>query len=142
MKTKFTTFFDSEHSQGFVLIEVLVGMAILAIAMISAMRAIGHSADTQFAVSQRTMALWSADNVLIDLRISRTWPDVGLTTFACPQAKHAFICQRRVIATPNPSFRRVEIAVYMSNSESGALTSGSRLAWLTTVIPNPAGGIL
>jgi general secretion pathway protein I len=131
-----------KQSEGFVLIEVMVGLAILGIVMISAMRAIGQAADTQLAISQRTMALWSADNVLLDLRMKRTWPDLGMTSVACPQANHVFLCQRKVIATPNPAFRRVEVAVYLGSSAGSTISSGSRLAWLTTVVPNLSGGIL
>jgi general secretion pathway protein I len=142
MKTKVNFFLLSKHSQGFVLIEVLVGLAILGIAMISAMRAIGHAADTQLAISQRTMALWSAENMLVDLRIARTWPDLGMISIACPQANQVFLCQRKVIATPNAAFRRVEVAVYLSSPNDSAIPSGSRLAWLTTVVPNFSSGIL
>ena len=61
------------HRNGFALIEVLVGLAVLSIAMLAGLRAIANGADTQLAVSQRTMALWSADNALLDLRMSRAW---------------------------------------------------------------------
>ena len=135
-------FSEAKYSEGFILIEVLVGLTILAIAMITAMRAIGHAADTQLAISQRTMALWSADNMLLDLRIARTWPDLGTTSIACPQVNYVFICQRKVIATPNPGFRRVEIAVYFRGPNGDNQAGGLRLAWLTTVIPNSNGRIL
>lgn len=142
MKTRTNILMGHKYSQGFVLVEVLVGLLILGIAMISAMRAIGHAADAQLAISQRNMALWSADNVLLDLRITRSWPDLGVNTFTCPQANHVFLCQRKVIATPNPAFRRVEVAVYLSSPNSTTVANGPRLAWLTTVIPNLGGGLL
>ena len=55
------------------LIEVLVGLAILSIALIAALRAISLAVDTQLAVSQRTMALWSADNALNDVRMKKVF---------------------------------------------------------------------
>ena len=130
------------HTEGFALIEVLVGLAVLSIALIAGLRAIANGADTQLAVSQRTLALWSADNALMDLRMSRAFPEVGTTTFNCPQANYVFICQRKIMSTPNPSFRRVEMTVYASNPESTSVAAGPRLAWLTTVIPNPASGVM
>lgn len=130
---------QSEH--GFALVEVLVGLAVLSIALLAGLRAIANGADTQLAVSQRTLALWSADNALIDLRMSRNFPDVGTTVFNCPQANYIFVCQRKIISSPNPAFRRVEITVYAANPESVQTASGPRLAWLTTVIPNPASGV-
>jgi len=132
----------SSPSAGFALIEVLVGLAILSIALIAGLRAIANGADTQLAISQRTLALWSADNALMEMRMSRAFPDIGTTVFNCPQANYLFICQRKIMSTPNPSFRRVEITVYAANPQSPVLATGPRLAWLTTVIPNPASGVL
>ena len=132
----------SKNQNGFALIEVLVGLAVLSIAMLAGLRAIANGADTQLAVSQRTMALWSADNTLINLRTSRAWPELGTTTFSCPQATYVFVCQRKVLSTPNPAFRRVEVTVYLSSSSSAEVASGPRLAWLTTVLSNPSGGVM
>ncbi|CAM3737021.1 type II secretion system protein [Polynucleobacter arcticus] len=127
---------------GFALVEVLVGLAVLSIAMLAGLRAIANGADTQLAVSQRTMALWSADNALMSLRATRVWPELGTTTFSCPQASYVFVCQRKVISTPNPAFRRVELTVYISSPDSAEVASGPRLAWLTTVVSNPTGGVM
>lgn len=127
---------------GFALIEVLVGLAVLSIALIAGVRAIASAADTQLAVSQRTYALWSADNALIDLRIHRQWPEMGTTTFSCPQERYALLCQRKVMASPNPLFRRIEITVYLASPTSSNYASGPRLAWLTTILPNPAAATL
>lgn len=130
------------HRNGFALIEVLVGLAVLSIAMLAGLRAIANGADTQLAVSQRTMALWSADNTLLDLRMSRAWPELGTSTFSCPQATYVFVCQRKVLSTPNPAFRRIEVTVYLSSPSSTDVASGPRLAWLTTVVSNPSGGVM
>jgi general secretion pathway protein I len=127
---------------GFALIEVLVGLAVLSIALIAGLKALASAADTQLAVSQRAQALWSADNALADLRMNRQWPEMGTTTFSCPQDRYVFVCQRKVLSTPNPSFRRIELTVYLASPTSPEVASGPRLAWLTTILPNPTGGAL
>ena len=134
--------FSGQAQNGFALIEVLVGLAVLSIALLAGLRAIANGADTQLAVSQRTLALWSADNALMDLRMTRAFPDIGTTVFNCPQGNYIFVCQRKIISSPNPAFRRVEITVYAANPESAQTAAGPRLAWLTTVIPNPASGVM
>ena len=136
------SFLDDHSESGFALIEVLVGLTVLAIALLAGLRAIANGADTQLAISQRTLALWSADNVLINLRMSRSFPDIGTTIFNCPQGNMTFVCQQKIITSPNPSFRRVEITVYAANPESTQVAAGPRLAWLTTVIPSPASGVM
>jgi len=127
---------------GFALIEVLIGLAVLSIALIAGLRAIASAADVQLEVSQRTQALWSADNAMADLRMNRQWPEMGTTTFSCPQDRYVFVCQRKVLSTPNPSFRRIELTVYLASPTSAEVASGPRLAWLTTILPNPTGGAL
>ena len=133
---------QTQGQAGFALVEVLVGLAVLSIALIAGLKALSSGADTQLAVSQRTQALWSADNALADLRMNRQWPEMGTTTFSCPQERYAFVCQRKVLSTPNPSFRRVELTVYLASPTGGDVASGPRLAWLTTILPNPTGGAL
>jgi general secretion pathway protein I len=142
MMNKGSRLLPQSSKNGFALIEVLVGLAVLSIALLAGLRAIANGADTQLAVSQRTMALWSADNVLMDLRMSRGWPDLGTSSFSCPQATYVFVCQRKVITTPNPAFRRIEITVYLSSQAGADVASGPRLAWLTTVVSNPSGGVM
>jgi general secretion pathway protein I len=133
---------NASEKNGFALIEVLVGLAVLSIALLAGLRAIANGADTQQAISQRTMALRSADNALMDLRMARAWPNLGTTTFQCSQANHIFVCQQKILSTPNPAFRRVELTVYAASSSSAELANGPRLAWLTTVVANPLGGVM
>ena len=132
----------SKSNAGFALIEVLVGLTILAIGLLSATHGVGNGAETQLALSQRLMALWSVDNALMEMRISRAWPELGVSSFTCPQGIHIFVCQQKIFATPNPDFRRVEIVAYLSSSDGSGITSGPRLAWLVAIVPNFTGGAL
>lgn len=133
---------SSPKQNGFILVEVLVGLIILSVALITALRAVAYSADTQLAISQRTMALWSADDALNEIRMKKIWPDLGTSSFSCPQVSIILVCQRKVLATPNPAFRRVEITVYLASQASATESNGPRLAWLVTVVANPTGGVL
>ena len=132
----------SSPEGGFMMIEVLVGLAILSIALIAALKAIALGADTQLAVSQRTMAIWSADNALNDIRMKRIWPEIGTNTFSCPQATLLLVCQRKVSPMPNPNFRRVEVTVYLGNQANSTEMNGPRLAWLVTITPNLNAGAI
>lgn len=133
---------ESKSRNGFMLIEVLLGLAILSITLISATRAIMVASDAQISISERSMAIWSADNLLVSLKIRSSWPPLGVTLVACPQAQFQFVCQQKVMPTPNPGFRRVEIAVYLNRDAEALAVDGPRLAWLTTVIPNTGSNLL
>lgn len=116
-------------SRGFTMIEVLVALAIIAVALGAALRAAGLLASNERELHNRLLAGWSADNVLTRLHLSREWPEVGSHSFDCSQGNLALTCTEKVSTTPNPVFRRVEVAVSMAG-ESGVL------AELVTVIGN------
>ena len=125
-----------QKKNGFALIEVLVGLMVVSIALIAALKAVAVGADTQLALTQRTMAIWSADNALNEIRMNRIWPEIGTSTFSCPQATLVLVCERTVSGMPNPLFRRVEITVFLADQANSTQVNGPRLAWLVTAVPN------
>lgn len=123
---------------GVVLIEVLVGMTILAIVLITAMRALSSDTNTQQAVMARNLALISADNLLNQLYIQNAWPEVGTRSTPCPQGNQALLCEQKVSNSSNPNFKRIDITVYMDDGTSPE--TRTKLAWLTALLPNIKGG--
>lgn len=119
-------------THGFTLIEVLIALAIVAIALGAVLRAIGSLASDTDAARARLLALWSADNALSAIRISATWPDVGQSTFACPQGQYRFVCRQSVTALTTPLLRQVSVSVYRSAA------SADVLAEVVTVVENEA----
>ncbi|WP_042883459.1 type II secretion system minor pseudopilin GspI [Cupriavidus necator] len=125
------------RAAGFTLIEVLVALTILAVALTAAMRAMGSMVDASMSLQTRMLAEWSAENHLAALRLSRTWPEPGVSGYACPQGGTPLYCEQSVSVTPNPVFRRVEVAVYPSATDKSV-----RLAWLVTIVPNETRNVL
>ncbi|MGG1948116.1 type II secretion system minor pseudopilin GspI [Trinickia sp. NRRL B-1857] len=117
---------------GFTLIEVLVALAIVAIALGAVLRAVGALANDTELARARLLALWSADNALSTLRISAAWPALGRSSFDCPQGSYRFICRQAVTALASPLVRQVTVSVYASPS------SRSVLAELVTVVQDEA----
>ncbi|GAB7537879.1 type II secretion system minor pseudopilin GspI [Burkholderia sp. 3C] len=118
--------------RGFTLIEVLIALAIVAIALGAVMRAIGSLAADTDTARMRLLALWSADNALGALRIGAAWPTLGSTRFACPQGPYAFVCRQSVSAMSMPRLRQVTVSVYPSAA------SRTVLAELVSVVQNEA----
>ena len=117
------------RTRGFTMIEVLVALAIIAVALAASLRAVGALAASESDLHQRLLAGWSADNTLAQLYLAHTWPEIGTQTFDCSQGNLPLTCTQRVSATPNPVFRRVEVSV---TTPGGTGT----LAQLVTVVPN------
>jgi general secretion pathway protein I len=96
---------------GFTLVEILVALAILAVALAAGMRAVGESADSATLLKQRTLALWVAQNRLAVAQIAAPWPPLGSREGEAVQAGARFLFREDVSGTPNPSFRRIDISV-------------------------------
>lgn len=100
------------RTSGFTLIEVLVALTIVAVALMAAMRAAGSITLGSLDLRSRTMAQWSAENRLAQIRIQSEWPDPGRAVYDCSQGGVTLTCQEDIFPTPNTSFRRIEISVY------------------------------
>jgi general secretion pathway protein I len=96
---------------GFTLIEILVALAIVAVALAAGMRAVAQSTDGATALKQRTLALWVAQNRLAAAQLATPWPAPGIRDGEAIQAGARFVWRENVSGTPNPAFRKVEIVV-------------------------------
>src|SRR4030095_14313341 len=96
---------------GFTMVEILVALAILAIALTAGMRALAQATDTASALKARTLALWVAQNRLAAAQIATPWPALGTYDGDATQAGARFVWKAVVATTPNPAFRRIEIMV-------------------------------
>lgn len=101
--------------RGFTLIEVLVALAIVAIALTAGLQA--TTALTTNAARQTSVLLAHicAENELVKARLSRQMPDIGDSTVDCRQGERNFAVAVAVLPTPNPSFRRVDAQVFDGN---------------------------
>ena len=97
--------------RGFTLIEVMVALAITAIALVAGLKATAALTDNAGRQGTVLLAQICAENRLTELRLARQLPGVGDTTIDCPQAGRVFQVAQIVRPTPNPNFRRVEAAV-------------------------------
>ncbi|HXR55855.1 MAG TPA: type II secretion system minor pseudopilin GspI [Casimicrobiaceae bacterium] len=98
-------------ARAFTLIEVLVALAILAVALAAGMRAVAQSADGASSLRLRTLALWVAQNRLAQAQLADPWPARGSANGGETQAGTRLVWRETVSDTPNPAFRRVEIIV-------------------------------
>jgi general secretion pathway protein I len=97
--------------RGFTLIEVLVALTICAVALMASLRATSSMTTNSEDLRMRTLAQWSAENRLAQIRIQYELPGVGRRVFDCPQAGYALSCTEEVASMPEPNFRRVEVQV-------------------------------
>jgi len=99
------------NARGFTLVEILVALAIIAVALGAGLRALSQSIDSAGALKQRTLALWVAQNRIAATTLETPWPAPGRRNGAATQAGTPFVFTETISPTPNPAFRRIEVVV-------------------------------
>lgn len=116
--------------RGFTLLEVMVALVIVGTALGASLRAIGSLTQNSGSLRATTLAGMSAENTLVNIRLTKTWPELGQRMIACPQEEFLLVCQLNVAQSANVNFRRVEVNVYDSREPE------HRLGHLVQVVSN------
>jgi general secretion pathway protein I len=97
---------------GFTLIEVLMALAIVAVALMAGLKATGSLSRNAERQTVSMLGQICAENELINLRLRTQLPDMGERSIECPQAGRRLQVDLWVRPTPNPNFRRVDARVW------------------------------
>ena len=68
---------SGRHHCGFTMIEILVALAIVAIALSALVRASGQTTANAAYLRERAVAMWVAENVHADLHLDAKWAAIG-----------------------------------------------------------------
>jgi general secretion pathway protein I len=100
-----------KRSRAFTLVEILVALALVAVALAAGMRALAQSADGAGTLKARTLALWVAQNRLAVAQIAPLASTREGGRGDAVQAGMSFVWRSTPSPTPNPAFRRLDIVV-------------------------------
>lgn len=97
--------------KAFTLIEVLIALAIVAVALMAAMRAAGQGTNSVEEMRSRLLAGWMAQNRLAEHRARDEWLPLGVQRGTARLGGMEFAWREEVLATANPNFRRVDVLI-------------------------------
>jgi general secretion pathway protein I len=115
--------------RGFTLVEVLVAVAVVAIALAAGLRAAGVLVDNAQRLDDVIAAQWCAENYLTNLRLTRQFPSVGETAFDCEQLGRHYAGRAQVAGTQYGDLRLADAVV--------SDEAGRQLVRLTTLLYRP-----
>jgi general secretion pathway protein I len=116
------------RARGFTLIEMVVALAVLAVAMGALISGMGRYADSAAVLREKTVALWVAHNRLTELGLEPSWPEIGKSDGDVEMAGAEWRWNVTVAETPDPRVRRVDIVVRVKGAEVDSVALSSFLS--------------
>jgi general secretion pathway protein I len=113
---------SAKRGVGFTLIEILIAVAILAVALTATLRAASLATDGALETRHRLLATWAAQNRVAELRARAIFPAVTSSRSSAEQGGIALVIDESVTETPNPTMRRVDLAVADARDPGRVLT--------------------
>lgn len=107
-------------ARGFTLVEMLVAVAVLAIAMSAILAGMTRYADNTGRLRERTVALWVAHNRLTEIELQPVWPDVGKSDGDTQLAGRKWKWEAEVKKTDDEHLRRIDIRVLSPTRDTDA----------------------
>ena len=104
--------------RGFTLLEVLVAIAVVALALTALVRASGQQADALSRQRELTLATWVAEDALAELRLREPFPATGRRSGRAEEGGIAWRWELAISTTDQPAVRRLEIGVHRADAET------------------------
>jgi len=118
---------------GFTLIEVLVALAIIAVAMSAAVRVAGLMTPSSGVLRDRSIAMIAAQSRMAELRLEGRLP-MGVKAMECDQGRLLLRCEQVIGTAENGRLLKVGVQVFDRNQDAPPL---ARLETLLSRPENP-----
>ena len=108
----------TKTASGFTLIEVLVALAIFAVAVASLSGAIQNNVQNANYLKNKTIANWIASNRMVELRQTKKYPPLMDRTDKVEYAGREWVINTKVLKQPTDfAIRRVEISAGIEDDD-------------------------
>ncbi len=109
--------------RGFTLLEVMVAMAVLAIAGISVVGLVRESISNTQYLAEKRPAYWVAENTMTDLVLSERWPGKEWQSSSEVLADREWFVRSRKVKTASDDLIMLEVEVRQKKDSKAALAS-------------------
>ncbi len=105
------------NSRGFTLLEIMVALAVLALAMGALIKTASDFTSNQTYLRDRTMTAWVARNVLVQYQLDNQWPRVGEKEGTLKMGWQEWEWLADISQTDEEKLRRIDVEVRALDSE-------------------------
>ncbi len=119
---------NSTKQHGFTLIEVMLAMAVFAIAGVALLGVADNNYRHISHLEEQMFATWVASNQLVEVSLDKTWPPKNNRKGKVEMAGRTWYWQQKVIKTANKELRAVNMQVRLN--EDDELVSASLMTYL------------
>lgn len=112
--------------QGFTLLEVLLALALLAIAGMSVLSMSGESVGNTTVLEQRTLARLVADNQMTEIHLQKQLPTLSWQRAEHELAGQQWFARFRSIKTADDDFRAIDVEVRSEQDEKSPILATLR----------------
>ncbi|GIU41878.1 type II secretion system minor pseudopilin GspI [Shewanella algidipiscicola] len=99
------------NQQGMTLLEVIVALAVFAVAAVSITKSLGEQIANMPILEERTLAQWVASNQMVDARLVAGATDLGKKEGQVELADKTWYWRKEVVKTTDDNFRLIRISV-------------------------------
>lgn len=107
----------TKSERGFTLIEVMVSLAIVALALTAIAASMNQMIEAATTMRDRTYASWIAQNKITELRLATSVPEVSTTTGELDYGNNRWSWRAVVSETGIENFMRVDVSVSYADSD-------------------------
>jgi len=112
---------------GFTLLEAMVALVIVALGMMGVYEQLNRYVVGAQVVEEKTLASWIATNLITELSVAQTWPDLGKQDKDVDFAARKWRCHIVISATDVTNLHRVDVSVALADAPERVLLKVSGL---------------
>lgn len=114
---------QSRPVQGFTLLEVMVALAIIAIALGATVRVVGNATSNASYLVNKSFAQWIAMNEIAKIKIANDWASSGEKSGTATMLEREWTWRREVTVTADKDVKRIDLSVFKNNQADAALVT-------------------